>query len=76
MTRFDQELDLSGLNCPLPILRTKKALALAVPGTVLKVIGTDPGSPREFRMFAQQGGIELLSISEEEARYVYLLRKL
>jgi tRNA 2-thiouridine synthesizing protein A len=75
MTHVDQELDLSGLNCPLPILRTKKALALAAPGTVLKVIGTDAGSPKEFHSFAQQGGFELLSVTEEAGRYVFLLRK-
>jgi tRNA 2-thiouridine synthesizing protein A len=75
MTDHDQELDLTGLNCPLPILRTKKAIALADPGTVIRVIGTDPGSPKEFRAFAAQGGFELLSVAEEEGRYVYLLRK-
>jgi len=76
MTHYDQELDLTGLSCPLPILRTKKALALAEPGTVLKVIGTDPGSPREFHMFAKQGSAELISITEEPGHYVYLLRKI
>ncbi|MDX1592895.1 MAG: sulfurtransferase TusA family protein [Gammaproteobacteria bacterium] len=76
MTEPDQELDLSGLNCPLPILRTKKAIAQASSGTVLRVIGTDPGSPREFRAFAEQGGFELLSVEEEtRGRYVYLIRK-
>ncbi len=75
MADFDQELDLSGLNCPLPILRTKKAIALADKGTVIRVIGTDPGSPKEFRAFAAQGGFELLSVEEEEpGRYVYLIR--
>lgn len=76
MADYDQELDLSGLNCPLPILRTKKALALAAPGSVIKVIGTDPGSVKEFRMFVQQGSAELVSLSEEPDRFVYLLRKL
>jgi tRNA 2-thiouridine synthesizing protein A len=75
MIDYDQELDLSGLNCPLPILRTKKALALAAPGTVLKVIGTDPGSVKEFRVFARQGGFELLSCSEAADHFVYLIRK-
>ncbi|NCF10014.1 MAG: SirA family protein [Gammaproteobacteria bacterium] len=63
MTEYDQELDLTGLNCPLPILRTKKAIALAEPGTVIRVIGTDPGSPK------------VLSVEEQEGSYVYLLRK-
>jgi tRNA 2-thiouridine synthesizing protein A len=76
MTQFDQELDLTGLNCPLPILRTKKALALVEPGTVIKVIGTDPGSPREFHMFAKQGSAELISVTEDEDSYIYFLRKL
>ena len=75
MANYDEELDLSGLNCPLPILRTKKALALAEPGTVLKVTGTDPGSVREFRVYAAQGGFELLSCEELPDRYVYLIRK-
>lgn len=72
---YDQELDLTGLNCPLPILKTKKALALANPGTVLRVIGTDPGSVKEFRMFAKQGGFEILDLVEEPERFIYLLRK-
>ena len=76
MAEYDQELDLSGLNCPLPILRTKKALALAAPGSVIKVIGTDPGSVKEFRMFVKQGSAELVSLDEEPERFVYLLRKL
>ena len=51
---FDKELDASGLNCPLPILRTKKALAELAAGQVLKVIATDPGSVKDMQAFAKQ----------------------
>ncbi len=58
---FDRELDVKGLNCPLPILRTKKALSEMSPGEVLHVLATDPGSVKDFQAFARQTGNELLS---------------
>ena len=59
-TTADKEIDTSGLNCPLPILRAKKALAEMTSGQVLKIIATDPGSMRDFQAFAKQSGNELL----------------
>ena len=61
---FDKELDASGLNCPLPILRAKKALGDLTTGQVLKVVATDPGSVKDFEAFCKQTGNELLSHSE------------
>jgi len=61
---FDKELDARGLNCPLPILRAKKALAEVGSGQVLKILSTDPGSVKDFAAFAKQTGNELLSTAE------------
>jgi tRNA 2-thiouridine synthesizing protein A len=58
---FDKELDARGLNCPLPILRTKKALTDMLSGQVLKVLATDPGSVKDFAAFSKQTGNPLLS---------------
>ena len=63
--QFDCELDVKGLNCPLPILRTKKALAEMESGQVLRVLATDPGSPGDFAAFSRQTGNELLDQREE-----------
>ena len=62
-TTFDRELDVRGLNCPLPILRAKKALGDLTTGQVLKVVATDPGSVKDFEAFCKQTGNELLSHS-------------
>jgi tRNA 2-thiouridine synthesizing protein A len=72
---FDQELDASGLACPLPIVKTKKALATLASGQVLRVISTDAGSVADMPTFAEQMGHALLSSSEEAGRYVFWLRK-
>jgi tRNA 2-thiouridine synthesizing protein A len=61
---FDKELDTRGLNCPVPILRAKKALADMQTGSVLKVVATDPGAVKDFQAFCKQTGNELLSHSE------------
>lgn len=58
---FDKEVDARGLNCPLPILRAKKALAEMQSGTILRVLATDPGSIKDFQAFARQTGNNLLS---------------
>ena len=63
-----KELDVKGLNCPLPILRAKKALADMESGQTLKIIATDPGSAKDFAAFCRQTGNPLLS-SEESAKY-------
>ena len=75
MAEFDHELDASGLNCPLPILRAKKALADMERGQVLKVISTDQGSVKDFDAFCKQTGNELLESSEADGRYHYYIRK-
>lgn len=75
MTQHDSELDVRGLNCPLPILRAKKALASLATGQVLRVEATDPGSVRDFQAFAKQTGNELVEHSESGQVFTFLLRK-
>ncbi|MGD8616771.1 MAG: sulfurtransferase TusA family protein [Gammaproteobacteria bacterium] len=75
MIQFDQELDARGLNCPLPILRAKKAIASLDAGKVLKVMTTDPGSVKDFESFCKQTGNELLRSSETSGQYEFLVRK-
>ena len=72
---FDKELDASGLSCPLPILKTKKALTDMTSGQVLKVIATDPGSIKDMQAFASQTGNPLLASAEEGKSYVFFLKK-
>ena len=75
MADFDQELDASGLNCPLPILRAKKALAGLDAGQVLHIIATDPGSVKDFEAFARQTGNELMESKEAGGKYEFLIKK-
>ncbi|KRI00131.1 sulfurtransferase TusA family protein [Curvibacter sp. PAE-UM] len=72
---FDKEYDASGLACPLPIVKTKKALADMTSGTVLKVMATDPGSVCDMAAFAEQTGNALLEQGEEGGKYVFFLKK-
>jgi tRNA 2-thiouridine synthesizing protein A len=72
---FDKELDVRGLNCPMPIMKAKIAIADLTPGNVLKVIGTDPNSKNEFQIYAKQSGNELITISERGGEFSYFLRK-
>ncbi|UCD67172.1 MAG: sulfurtransferase TusA family protein [Betaproteobacteria bacterium] len=74
-TAFDRDLDARGLNCPLPILRTKKALNDMQPGQILRIIATDPGSVRDFQAFSKQTGNELLEYSSDSGEFRFLLRK-
>ena len=73
--RFDKELDARGLNCQLPILRTKKALADMTSGQVLKIVATDPGSVRDFQAFAKQTGHALLASEAADAEFTFLMQK-
>jgi tRNA 2-thiouridine synthesizing protein A len=73
--QFDKELDARGLNCPLPILRCKKALAEITGGQVLKVMATDPGSVKDFQAFCKQTGNDLLSLDEGEGVFTFHIRK-
>ena len=75
MANFDQELDASGLNCPLPILRAKKTLGGMGAGQVLRIVATDPGSVKDFEAFAKQTGNTLLSSGEEGGKFVFLIKK-
>ncbi len=75
MTVIDTELDTSGLSCPLPILKAKKALAGLRGGQVLRVVSTDPESVRDFETFSQQMGHALLETREDAGRFSFLLRK-
>jgi len=71
---FDKELDARGLNCPLPILRAKKALSEMQGGQVLKILATDPGSVKDFQAFAKQTGHVLLEQSEADKVYTFYLK--
>jgi len=71
----DRELDARGLNCPLPILRTKKSLNEMISGQTLRVLATDPGSVRDFQAFSRQTGHELLASSAEDGQFVFVLKK-
>lgn len=75
LTTFDLELDLSGLTCPLPLLKTKQSLNKLHSGQVVKVIATDPGSERDFQVFAEQSGNQLLEFEKADNRFVYWIRK-
>jgi TusA-related sulfurtransferase len=72
---FDVEIDTRGLNCPLPILKAKKALAGMQSGQVLKVVSTDTGSVRDFAAFAKQTGNELMSQATEGSDFVHILKR-
>ncbi|NML13977.1 MULTISPECIES: sulfurtransferase TusA family protein [Azohydromonas] len=73
--QVDKEIDTRGLNCPLPILKAKKALAEIDSGQVLKVVATDPGSVRDFQAFARQTGHELVEQTSSGDEFVHCLRK-
>jgi len=75
MAEFDLELDASGLNCPLPILRAKKSLSGLQSGQVLHIIATDPGSVKDFEAFAKQTGNELMESKEEGGKFHFLIKK-
>jgi tRNA 2-thiouridine synthesizing protein A len=70
-----KELDTRGLNCPLPILKTKKMLSEMQSGEVLKVVSTDPGSIRDFQAFARQTGNELVEQQEVGSEFIHVLRR-
>jgi TusA-related sulfurtransferase len=71
---IDKELDVRGLNCPMPILKTKKALGELAAGQVLRVVATDPGSVRDFQAFAKQTGHALLEQTTQGDEFVHLMR--
>lgn len=75
MADFDQELDASGLNCPLPILRAKKTLAGMDAGQILRIVATDPGSVKDFEAFSKQTGNDLMDSGEEGGKFVFRIKK-
>jgi tRNA 2-thiouridine synthesizing protein A len=72
---IDKELDARGLNCPLPILKAKKALAELSSGQVLKVVATDSGSVRDFQAFAKQTGNELIEQQTVGNDFIHVMRR-
>lgn len=73
--QFDKELDARGLNCPLPILRTKKALTGMTSGQVLRILATDPGSVKDFQAFSKQTGNALLSSETASSEFIFFMKK-
>ncbi len=71
----DKELDTRGLNCPLPILRTKKALTAIQSGEVLKIVATDPGSVKDFETFSRQTGHPLLAHDQANGEFTFFMKK-
>ena len=71
----DRELDARGLNCPLPILKAKKALAEMSSGQTLKIIATDSGSVRDFQAFAKQTGNELVEQADQSGSFVFYMKR-
>ncbi|WP_018508419.1 sulfurtransferase TusA family protein [Thiobacillus thioparus] len=74
-TNATQTLDARGMNCPLPILRTKKALTDLAKGETLAITATDPGSLKDMQAFCKQTGHELVSSSEHRGEFEFLIRK-
>jgi tRNA 2-thiouridine synthesizing protein A len=73
--QFDVDLDVRQLACPLPILRAKKALTPMSAGQVLRIVATDKGSPRDFADFCSKTGHELLSSTEQDGEFIFLIRR-
>ena len=73
-TSIDIELDLCGLTCPLPLLKTKQSLNKMLSGQVVKVIATDPGSERDFQVFMQQSGNQLLEVEKADGKFYYWIQ--
>ena len=72
---IEKELDTRGLNCPLPILKAKKALSDMLTGQLLRVVSTDAGSTRDFQAFARQTGNELIDQQVEGTDYIHVLKR-
>jgi tRNA 2-thiouridine synthesizing protein A len=70
-----QTLDTKGLNCPLPILRTKKVIGSLEPGDTLEVLATDPGAVKDFEAFSRATGHQLVEWNEDAGVYRFLLKK-
>ena len=75
MCNCDQEMDTSGLGCPLPILRARKVLESMEHGQILRVIATDPGSVKDFEAFAKHTGHQLLDSRQAEGKFLFHIRR-
>ena len=75
MAEYDHELDASGLNCPLPILRARKSLGAMKPEETLLILATDPGSVKDFEAFAKQTNNRLLSSTESDGTFKFVMQK-
>ena len=75
MAAIDKEIDLRGLSCPLPILRTKKALSELASGQRLRVLASDPGAKQDFTAFARHSGNLLTHTDEEEGCLVFVFQR-
>lgn len=75
MTDFNTELDARGLNCPLPILRTKKSMNGMAAGEILKVVATDPGSVKDMEAYAKQTGNEIVDTAENGGEFTFFIKK-
>ena len=75
MTDFNDELDARGLNCPLPILRTKKSMNGMAAGDVLKVVATDPGSVKDMEAYAKQTGHEIVDSNDDDGEFTFYIKK-
>ena len=75
MLNIDLEIDARGLNCPLPILRTRKGINTLASGQVVKIIATDPGSVKDLEVFCKQTGNEMLESSQQDGEYCFNIRK-
>ena len=71
----DQELDTRGLNCPVPIMRAKKAMDSLATGQTLRIVATDPGTVRDFEAFAKTTGNKLMESSKANGEFIFLLMK-
>ena len=72
---IDKEIDTRGLNCPLPILKAKKALADMLSGQLLRVVSTDPGSTRDFQAFSKQTGNDLIEQETAGDDFIHVLKR-
>ncbi len=73
--KVDKEIDVRGLKCPLPILRTKKALAELGGGQILRVLSTDASSMKDFEIFSRQTGNTLLEMTQVEQTFIFLIKR-
>jgi tRNA 2-thiouridine synthesizing protein A len=75
MIEFSQEVDASGLMCPLPLLRLKKMLTAMGSGQVVKVIATDPAAHLDFGVYTNQSGHQIIEVIKQDAKQIFYIKK-